>query len=130
MRSATSSTSRPPSTTSRPALWFGFLGGGVAWTAHLMLSWGISEFGCVGTLKSFTLAGLHGVAWLLLIVSVLAALAAAVATGVALRAHRRLTDSPHHTDRYLAKGGAIASGIFLFIILVESIPIFFYLRHC
>ena len=124
-----------PDTAGRGKLWFGLLGGAIAWLAHLLLSWIVGEFGCLAGLGEITLLGLAGTAWLVILVS-LATFAVSVAAAVAARAvGKRLrpeADSLDQTgsDRFLARIGVITSGLFAFVILVESIPVFFFLRSC
>lgn len=122
---------------SRPALWFGFIGGALAWTMHLMTAYAIAEFGCVGSLGHRSYLGISFVAWLEIFVTVVTASLAAAATFVAYRCHRRLTlpsdsadSSSHAVERNTAYMGLLAGSLFFFVILFESIPIFFYLRHC
>jgi hypothetical protein len=123
---------------SRPALWFGFIGGALAWTMHLMTAYAIAEFGCVGSLGHRSYLGISYVAWLEIFVTVVTASLAAAATFVAYRCHRRLTppspdsadSSSHAAERNTAYMGLLAGSLFFFVILFESIPIFFYLRHC
>jgi hypothetical protein len=119
----------------RGRLWFGLLGGPVAWTAHLMLAYAIAEFGCVGSAPHSTLLGLTAVTWGVLAVSA-ATLAAAVAA--TLVAHRSRERAPEPADPnadgppagYLAGAGLYLSGFSAFVILVQSVPILYYLRDC
>jgi hypothetical protein len=119
---------------SRTALWFGLLGGAIAWTLHLMLAYAAAEFGLVGRLGDGPFLGISIVAWLELAITAAAALAGAAATAVAYRNDRRLRSGAAEDDtmraslRYTARAGLLTSGLFTFIILFESIPIFYYLR--
>lgn len=124
---------------SRLALWFSMLGGAVAWGLHLISASLISEWGCFSGLHEFEYGGVTLVAWLLVIVSLLATLLAAWATWVAWRLQTSMTglpastfdiDAPRETDAFLARTGTATSGLFLFIILAESLPILFYLSDC
>ena len=121
---------------SRGALWFGLFGGGIAWTAHLMFAYAAAEFGCVGRLGERAYLGISIVAWLELALTVATALASGAAMAVAYRSHCRLRtiaqepDSARAAERYTARAGLLTSGLFTFIILFESIPIFYYLRNC
>ncbi len=119
----------------RKTLWFGLLGGALAWTAHLFFAYGAAEFGCVGQQDEKSYAGISSVAWMLIAFTVTTATCSAIATVVAYRSYCRLQSQGKVSDaraseRYLAKAGAITSGIFTFVILFESIPIFYYLRDC
>ena len=125
-----------PPTVSRGALHFGFLGGAIAWTLHLLLAYLIAEFGCETEADEVVAVGITLPAWLLLGQSLVMFLVAMAATVTALRARRRLGPPQQHdlpgqaAAIYLARSGVIASGLFAFIILVQSLPIFFYLRSC
>lgn len=121
---------------SRPSLWFGLFGGAMAWTIHFMSAYVVAEFGCVGGLGERSYWNISLVAWLELILTVTAVLVAAVSTAVAYRSQLRLpsgTDgagTAQQAERYAARAGLLTSGIFTFVILFESIPIFFYLHRC
>jgi hypothetical protein len=123
---------------SRRALWFGFLGGALAWTAHLMFAYAAAEFGCVSGWGRSRYLDVSFVAWLEVALTAVTAALAAAATIVAYRCHRRLATTPvdsadgsaHAAERYTAYVGLLAGSLFFLTILFESIPIFFYLRHC
>jgi hypothetical protein len=121
---------------SRGALWFGLLGGGFAWLAHLISAYVIAEFGCISGLGERLGWGVTVVAWMVIGLSVLMLSIAAAATFVARRSRQRLAQEPvgdlddAGPEFYMARAGFITSALFLFIILVESVPIFFYLKHC
>ena len=64
----------------RVRLWFGLVGGAVAWLVHLMGAYAIAEFGCVGTTQEYSFLGITLVSWLLIgltLVTTAAALLAA-----------------------------------------------------
>lgn len=118
-------------------LWFAVLGGAVAWTLHLLLSYAIGEFGCVSPFQDLRWGGISGVAWLGIGVTVITLAAAVAATVVAGRIKRRLldgADAAHYEASdgrvFMARSGVMASGIFAFIILVQALPILYYLRGC
>ncbi len=115
--------------------WFSFLGGGLAWTFHLLAIYVIGEFGCVSGFDQIHYAGLSAVAWMLLIVSVMAVAPAMLATymGYVDTRHdaRQAEQSPYgEGDRYLSKFGWPLNAIFTLIIIVESLPVFAYLDGC
>jgi len=120
----------------RKALWFGLLGGATAWTVHLMSAYAIAEFGCVGGLAERSYLGITHVAWLELMLTVVTTAVAAAAAAVAYVQYRRLQSGSARDDvRQIAEchtawAGLLTSGIFTFVILVQSIPIFFYLTRC
>ncbi len=119
-------TARPPvgeSAVSELALWFGVLGGFLAWAAHLGVSYSLVPYVC-GT----------GREWALHLVTVGTAAVAAAATGVAWRARSRLDGNGEDRSgeegvarrlgrqRFLAVAGLLLSGFFLALILVEGLP--------
>lgn len=115
-------------------LWFALLGGAVAWTGHLMLAYAISEFGCTSGIGRRSVLGVSAVSWMLLLMSAamiaLAAWAYATAGGVGRGARGTSHPDEHSTAEYVAHFGRIANGLFLFIVVIESVPIFFYLGRC
>ena len=121
---------------SRACLWFGLFGGALAWTIHFMSAYAVAEFGYVGGLDERSFGSISLVAWLELALTAAGLLVAAAATAVARRSQRRLLSSAHNTgaageaERHTARAGLFTSGIFTFVILFESIPIFFYLCSC
>jgi hypothetical protein len=119
------------------ALWAGLLGGGVAWTLHLVLAYIIAEFGCISGLDRAQFLGISAVAWLLLGLSVAMLLGAGAVTWFTYRTTRRLAALRGETlaseadfEMYMARAGYITSGSFFLIILAQTLPIFFYLRTC
>jgi hypothetical protein len=128
-----SATDRPMK---RGLLYFGFLGGAVAWTLHLLLAYIVAEFGCETDADRHIWLGITLPAWLILGQSAIMFIAAAAATWIAWRIRARLSAvEPTHdrwmtADIYLARAGFMASGLFAFIIAVQTIPIFYYLRSC
>lgn len=109
------------------AIWFGILGGPCAWFLHLLSAYIIAEFGRVGESPQPMTGGLTSVAWLLVAVTVLMVLAGLAALGVAFRVHRRATSN---ATAFGAHAGLAISGLATLFIVVESIPIFYYLRDC
>lgn len=118
----------------RAALWFGLVGGGVAWTLHLLSAYAIAEFGCVSGMGERSTAGISLVAWMELAATAMTACLAAAAAVVAYRMQHQFaagtSDSTHVGEQTTAWAGLLASGFFTFVILFESIPILFYLRDC
>lgn len=115
--------------------WFAFLGGGVAWTFHLLAIYAVGEFGCVSGFDQHMLWGISAVAWLLILVSIVSLIPAIVATGVGYRDARRDAGQadPQPDDeggRYLSRVGWPLNALFTVIIFVESLPVFAYLGGC
>lgn len=121
---------------SRSSLWVGLFGGAITWTVHFMAAYAIAEFGCVGGLGERRYGNISLVAWMELAVTVAAFLIAAAATAVAyrnqiyLRSRAQSLTGSLDVERYTARAGFYTSGVFSFVILFESIPIYFYLRSC
>ena len=129
--------SRETTHASRGALWFGLLAGAFAWVVHLMGAYAVAEFGCVAGLAQYEFVGVSLVAWLLIGLSVIAALVAAVGTSVALMRYCSLRREEPNTSPEIqralaavARTGLITSGLFLLVIVVESLPIIYYLSNC
>ena len=119
---------------SRRSMWFGLLGGAIAWTVHLIFAYAIAEFGCVGGLGHRHYLGLSLVAWAELALAAATALAGSAATAVAYQRYRR-GRSPGDPVAEPAERNAdwtcvITSGLFTFTIVFESIPILYYLQDC
>jgi len=115
--------------------WFSFLGGGLAWTFHLLTIYAIGEFGCVSGFDHHVYAGVSAVAWLLIIVGVVSLVPALAATCIgyvdARRDAREEKRSPYtEGSRYLSSFGWPLNGVFSLIIIVESLPVFAYLGGC
>src|SRR5690606_39142115 len=117
----------------RALLWFGFLGGATAWSVHLVAAALIAEWGCFSGLQQTMYWGVTLVAWLLILLSAAMLLIAVLATAAAYVVKKRL---PAHTvddelaphdemDQFLARFGIAASGVFVFIIAAESLPILY-----
>jgi preprotein translocase subunit SecG len=126
----------------KAALWFGFLGGALAWTAHLLLAYFFSEFGCVGNLHERYVLGLMAPTAMIALLSALLLLVAALATLVSYRVAKQMglsiiasTEAEEKQRQagaaiYLARAGVIMSGLFVFVILVQSLPILYFVRSC
>ncbi len=115
--------------------WFSFLGGGFAWTFHLMTIYLVGEFGCVSGFGLHVYAGVSAVAWLIIIVSAMSLIPAVAATWVGYADARRDARQPEKSRyeegaRYLSSFGWPLNAVFTMIILVESLPVFAYLGGC
>jgi len=124
----------PSAKIEKTRIWFGFLGGAAAWTFHLVACSLTAEWmGFASIDRQFL--GIHIVAWLAIVWTVLATAIAGAATYIAYRQWRQPNHSQsevegdtNSTAEFLARTGTISSGMFLLIIVVESIPILFYLQ--
>lgn len=121
----------------RTSLWFGLLGGGVAWLFHFLSAYLVAEFGCMTRLSQMMFLGLTAVAWLIIGLSILWTAVAAAATWVSWQSAQGTTALEMESDGntsatgpHIARVGFYTSALFTLIIIVESVPIFFYLRDC
>jgi hypothetical protein len=112
------------------------VGGGVAWLMHLLLAYLVAEFGCLAGLDEVRFLGITAVAWMLVGVSLLAFGGGTAATLLSWRIWQR-QKARLGTETEDAKAGEFAAGtalianlIFVFVILVESIPIVYFLHDC
>jgi heme/copper-type cytochrome/quinol oxidase subunit 2 len=115
--------------------WFAFLGGGFAWTFHLLSIYAVGEFGCVSGMDSIAYAGISMVAWMILILSAVALAVAMAAAFVGYRDKRRdnaqkVSRPEEDGGRFLSSFGFLLSSLFVFIIIVETMPVFAYLDGC
>ena len=123
----------------RWGLWFALTGGVIAWLIHFLLAYAISEFGCVGGWDEPAWLGLSKTAWALIAVTGVCVALAGASILVALRARRRLhdqrLDAPGEpgvlaAGLWMAYTGFVAGIISLLVILVQGIPIFYWLGDC
>jgi hypothetical protein len=98
--------------------WLALLGGHLAWTAHLLLSFFLVPVVCA--------SGLGILPHLITLLCALGALAAAVASlrywARADAAGRPPHGWPDRPVRYLAFSGFILNGLFLYAILMQGVP--------
>lgn len=115
-------------------LWFGLLGGAVAWLIHLVAAYLIAEFGCLTHFGEQRALGITLVSWMIVAVTAITALGGGSATWAAYRSFGRLRDARESVDtaaqRATARAGMYASGFSLLVILVETLPLLYYLRDC
>jgi hypothetical protein len=120
----------------RWALYFGWLGGAVAWAVHFAVAYFAAEFGCQTELGQWVYAGVNGVAWVVLGATVLALGVTGAAIWTAYRLDKVLeVDERGGTDTaapraHLARIGLITSALFAFLTAIQAIPVFFFLREC
>lgn len=115
---------------------FHLAGGGAAWMLHLLLVYLIAEFGCLAGFDRFHFLNLTAVVWLLVAVSLLALALGAWTTVSAWKtwkqtARRKETESENDTaECFAARTGFWLNGFFSLVILVESLPILYFLQAC
>lgn len=117
---------------------FHLAGGGAAWMIHLLLVYLIAEFGCLAGFDRFLFLNLTAVVWLLITASIIALALGIWATVSAWKtwkqtAHR--AESKPETENgdgecFAARTGFWLNGFFSFVILVESLPILYFLQAC
>lgn len=123
-------------------LWSGLLVPGIAWLLHFLAIWAIAEYGCVAAgFPRYWFLGVMDLAWAVFGATVVL-LGICVMAGLLSHRHRRvLLEQPTRptpdsdaekldSDRYMALGGMYSAFLFGLIIIVETIPIFFYLGSC
>ena len=117
-------------------LWFGMLGGAIAWLFHLIGAAILAEWGCMSGWGRMHWGGISAVAWAISLLSLVMLLIASAATWVAYRHYQRLRRECHAKSRqddsrsFLAEAGWKSSAIFTGIVLAESVPILFFLSEC
>ncbi len=107
-------------------VWCSLWGGGCAWLVHLLAAWAFAEFGCLGGLAE---AGPGGISWVAWLVAGVSGCCLLLALGAAWLSRRcgRIDDE---IGRFAARYGGWVNGIFAFIILAQTMPVFFHLRDC
>lgn len=108
-------------------LWFGLLGGAAAWAVQFLAGYLISEGACVA-------AGEAGLAPAALAIGLISLIAFAVAVAATLAGRRVWLQERRDlgADRVRSEGGsgwtglagALLSGVFAFVILVQTMPLF------
>lgn len=120
----------------RWALYFGWLGGAVAWAGHFAVAYVAAEFGCLSGWGHRVYAGINLVSWVVIGATAVALLVTAAAIVTAYRLDVYLgADERGGTDTaapraHLARTGLITSVAFGFLTAVQAIPVFFFLREC
>lgn len=127
--------SKPIAPIGRFRLWFGLLGGAVAWTIHLLFAYAIAEFGCVSPFREARFLGITGVAWGILTLTALTLILAVGGLEIARRSKRLLVETHEDEDEdepeaFMARAGWITSVVFVAIIVAQTLPVLYYLRSC
>lgn len=114
--------------------WFALLGGGVAWTLHLLSAYAIAEFGCLSGLGDWL--GIPVIIWLIAGITLPLLALSAVATLVGMRYERRHGTHEHAALEAddpgvsLVRYGIVANALFILTILAQTVPLVFFLRGC
>ncbi len=115
---------------------FGLFGPAIAWLVHLVAVAMIAEWGCISGIHESEFLGVTAVAWGVVSVTIVTALVAVAGTWVAFHAYRQQRGSDaersrdERTDLFMSKAGLLAGTLFVLIILVESIPVLYFLAGC
>lgn len=117
-------------------LWLGFLGTAILWFVGFLYAWSLAEFGCQMQLANIKFLNISLIAWLefmgrFLLLMTGYFLLRYVYHGILHKERLQETELAEDTvPVFLAKGGLIAGIFLMFVIVVESIPIFFFLKSC
>lgn len=128
-----------PRFTSPFLLWFGFLGGAVAWALQFGIGYGLVEIACNSDRLAFTILGISAADLLSLLATLLAVLTALSAAVIAYLSQplgiwgsaTEESGAPEARgrSRFMAYTGVIMNVIFLLAIIAQALP-FFFLRTC
>jgi len=108
----------------------------IAWFLHLVAAAIIAEWGCIAGLGGYQFLGISLVSWLLISMSIVSALVAALAVASAGRRKSELSDiersaeSESNSTVYLVELAWLSGWMFMFIIVAQSIPILFFYGGC
>src|SRR5690606_10521568 len=103
----------------RSKLWFGFLGGALAWFAHLLATSIAGEAGCVREGSLFVFLGVKALGWFMILASAVTLTVAGGATWVAWRYRKSDQEGP----RAMGQVGFMANLIFVLVIVAQILPI-------
>jgi hypothetical protein len=108
------------------SLWFGVLGGPAAWSLQLVVGYGLEEIACSSATAGDDLGGLGVEPMIATLTAVLAGVALAAAA-VSFRHYQAVSrgriEDPRGRVGFLALGGAIASALFLVIIVLGGVQL-------
>jgi hypothetical protein len=109
--------------------WFGLSGGGLAWFVHLTASYLLSESVCAAPFARVELPGLPGVPGSLLLHLAVTLVLGLAALGATIAGYRSWSVRQHETALgsagFVGLAGFILSGTFLFIIIIQTLPVLF-----
>ncbi|WP_141735985.1 hypothetical protein [Oligoflexus tunisiensis] len=115
-------------------IWYAFLGGALAWTLHLMGTYGISEGYCRGGFLGTSFLGLSLMHWGVGLLTLFATAITLGALYVARRHHlaslASLSTAEGDINLFMARSSLLSNGLFLIIIVAQSFPIFILGRNC
>jgi hypothetical protein len=121
-------------------LWMASLGGAIAWWIHFLGAYVLAEFGCISKTSLFTFLGVMGISWFILTLSIFCLFLSGLAIWIS---HKNQADtlkavteggetSAHlqNSQTFIFRGGVFINLLFFFVIIVQTIPVFYYLRSC
>lgn len=134
----------PNSQGSRPSgvfLSLHLFGGAICWTIQLLFAVVVSEWGCISGMGDARFFGVTTIAWSVIAVSLLAMALTGWVMRWSLESSRRQSRSDtesagagssakRESAGYLAQVAVWSNGLFLLIIVAQTIPILFYLTEC
>ncbi len=113
-----------------PRTGFAFLGGGLAWTFHLLAAWYIVELGCNSELADVNVLGISLVIWAVLIVSLIGLAVGSLALFFSFAYLRDSSDGKSASRIFLHRTAVVLNLVFTLTILAQSIPVFYFLDGC
>jgi len=116
-------------------------GGAICWTIHLLFIAIVTEWGCVSGMGELRLLGITGIAWSVIVASLFALALTGWAMRLSLESCRQKcgtdigsdgdeSDGKRGSGCYLAQVAVWSNGLFLLVIVAQTIPILFYLTEC
>ena len=115
------------------SLWFSLLAGPIVYSLHFMLVYFVVEAACVENLLRFTWLGLNGISWVVVALTILAALLNGLAGLLAYRNWQQRKESEGGTRGsyapFMALVGVSLNALFTVTILVTGLPALF-LQPC
>ena len=127
---------RPEQLISPARLWFGVGLGVVIWAVHLVIVYAIQTLSCNWGFLQFNILGMNAMRFVLLMVTVLAAIGIITGGSISYKNYRKLDEEERVNEgwrieriRFMAISGALLSGLFLLSMLFAALPIL-YLRPC
>jgi len=115
------------------SLWFSLLAGPIVYSLHFMLVYFVVEAACVVGLLRFAWLGINGIAWVVVALTILAALLNGLAGVLAYRHWQQRKESEGGTRGsyapFMALVGVSLNALFTVTILVTGLPALF-LQPC
>lgn len=119
-------------------LWFGVGAPPVIWALHLVIVYAIQSVSCHWGFLQFTILGINALRFVLLVITLLAAIGVLAGGLVAYRSYQEIDGSRDMEDEtgwlegrfmFMAQSGVLLAGLFLFALVLTIFPIIF-LQPC